>query len=321
MGQHQPPHSLVITRQVQSALDEDLGSGDITAALIAPEAIVTANIICREAMIVCGIPWVEEVFRQLNRTLFTSPSAFLLKKEGCCFPLAWWNEIKEEKAHLNSKITLEWATQDGAALTPGSTLCTLRGNARAIVSGERVALNFLQTLSATATIAHSYAAAVAGTSVRILDTRKTLPGLRLAQKYAVRCGGCYNHRNGLFDSILIKENHIQATGSIIASLLAAKNHHIPNIEVEIEVESIAELRQALDAGAKHILLDNFTLADLKIAVAETRKRARLEASGGVTLDNIRAIAETGVDAISIGALTKNIQAIDLSMRIIDFAIP
>lgn len=316
MGQYQPPHQLIITRQVQTALDEDIGSGDLTSTLIAPELTAIATITCHEAMIVCGIPWVEEVFQQLSTRFFTPHSAFSHKREGCCSPLPWWNEVKTENINQNNKVNIDWTIQDGAAIESGNTLCTLRGNARAILTGERVTLNFLQTLSATATLAHNYAIAVAGTGVRILDTRKTLPGLRLAQKYAVRCGGCYNHRNGLFDSILIKENHIQSTGSIAKSLLATQNQ-IPQIDVEIEVESITELHQALAAGAKHILLDNFTLTDLQTAVAKTQKRARLEASGGVTLENVRAIAETGVDDISIGALTKNIQAIDLSMRIIE----
>lgn len=280
MGYHQPPPASIISQQVRIALDEDIGSGDLTAELIALMTTATATIICREAMVVCGIPWVEEVFKKLNDI-----------------------------------VTIEWSVQDGEKISANSTLCTLHGNARTILTGERTALNFLQTLSATATLAHSYAVAVAKTNVRILDTRKTLPGLRLAQKYAVRCGGCHNHRLGLFDAILIKENHIQAAGSIAQAIFIA-NQQFPNVNIEIEVESITELHEALAAGAKHILLDNFDIPALKLAVAETKGLARLEVSGGVNLDNVTAIAETGINDISIGDLTKNIKAIDLSMRII-----
>lgn len=280
MGYYQPPPASIISQQVRIAVYEDVGSGDLTAELIALTTTATATIICREAMVVCGILWVNEVFKQLNDT-----------------------------------VIIEWLVQDGEAISANSTLCTLHGNARAILTGERVALNFLQTLSATATLAYNYAVAVAKTNVRVLDTRKTLPGLRLAQKYAVRCGGGCNHRLGLFDAILIKENHIQAAGSIAQAIFIAKQQ-FPNVNIEIEVESITELHEALAAGAKHILLDNFDISTLKLAVAETKGRARLEVSGGINLDNVMAIAETGVNDISIGALTKNIKAIDLSMRII-----
>lgn len=280
MGYHQPPPASIISQQVRIALDEDIGSGDLTAELIAPTTNATATIICREAMIVCGILWVNEVFKQLNDT-----------------------------------IIIKWSVQDGDAISANSTLCTLHGNARTILTGERTALNFLQTLSATATLAHSYAVAVEKTNVRILDTRKTLPGLRLAQKYAVRCGGCHNHRLGLFDAILIKENHIQAAGSIAQAIFIA-NQQFPHVNIEIEVESIIELHEALAAGAKHILLDNFDIPALKLAVAVTKGLARLEVSGEVNLDNVTTIAEIGINDISIGALTKNIKAIDLSMRII-----
>jgi len=277
------PSPQLIARQVRMALEEDLGSGDLTAALIPEGACSTVTLICREAAVLCGIPWVDEVFRQLD-----------------------------------ARIHIAWEARDGDPIAPGALLCTLRGRTRALLSGERSALNFLQTLSATARMARRYADAVAGTGVRILDTRKTLPGLRLAQKYAVRCGGCANHRNGLFDAILIKENHIQAAGSIAAALDTARRQS-PGVEIEVEVESLDELRQALTAGARRILLDNFDLARLRAAVAETCGRARLEASGGVDLDTVRAIAATGVDDISVGGLTKHVQAVDLSMRFVETA--
>jgi nicotinate-nucleotide pyrophosphorylase (carboxylating) len=274
-----PPH--VISRQVQIALEEDQGSGDLTATLIAATACSTVTLICREAAVLCGTAWVNEVFRQLD-----------------------------------ARIHIHWNAHDGAAIAPDTVLCTLHGNTRALLTGERTALNFLQTLSGTATITRCYVEAVAGTGVRILDTRKTLPGLRLAQKYAVQCGGGANHRIGLFDAILIKENHIQAAGSI-ANALAAARRQSPDVEIEVEVESIDELRQALAAGAKRILLDNFELAGLHVAVHETAGRARLEASGGVDLDQVRAIAATGVNDISVGGITKHVRAVDLSLRFID----
>lgn len=272
------PH--VLTQQVQAALVEDIGSGDLTAALLSANAKSTATITCREAIVVCGIPWVEEVLRQLD-----------------------------------ASVRFDWTVQDGDAVPPGALLCTVHGNTRSLLTGERTAINFLQTFSATATITRRYVEEVAGTGVRILDTRKTIPGLRVGQKYAVRCGGGANHRNGLFDAILIKENHIQAAGSIAAALDAARRH-TPRVKIEIEVESIGELRQALAAGAECILLDNFDLGGLRAAVIEAKGLARIEASGGVNLDNVRAIANTGVDDISIGGITKHIQAADLSMRII-----
>ena len=277
---HAPPPEL-ITRQVQLALEEDLGSGDLTAILVPREAHSKVTIVCREVAILCGTLWVDEVFRQLD-----------------------------------TRIRIEWEVHDGDAVAPDTLLCTLDGNTRALLSGERTALNFLQTLSATATSARHYADAVAGTGVRILDTRKTLPGMRVAQKYAVRCGGCANHRQGLFDAILIKENHIQAAGSIAAALDVARRHS-PGVVSEVEVESMDELRQALAAGASRILLDNFDLAALRAAVVETAGRARLEASGDVSLETIRAIAETGVDDISVGGMTKHVHAVDLSMRFVE----
>lgn len=268
----------LIASQVAVALAEDLGNGDLTAALIPPAAQAQATVISREAAVLCGQEWFDAVFAQLDTT-----------------------------------IQINWSVQDGSALQPDQTLCTLSGPARAILSGERTALNFLQSLSGTATLAQRYVQAVAGTGVRILDTRKTLPGLRLAQKYAVRCGGASNHRVGLYDGILIKENHIMAAGGIHQAVAQARQHS-PGMPVEVEVESLEELQQALDAGAEAMLLDNMSLAMLAEAVTITAGRARLEASGGVNLDTIRAIARTGVDDISVGELTKHLRAIDLSMR-------
>lgn len=268
----------LIASQVAVALAEDLGNGDLTAALIPPAAQAQATVISREAAVLCGQEWFDAVFAQLDTT-----------------------------------IQINWSVQDGSALQPDQTLCTLSGPARAILSGERTALNFLQSLSGTATLAQRYVQAVAGTGVRILDTRKTLPGLRLAQKYAVRCGGASNHRVGLYDGILIKENHIMAAGGIPQAVAQARQHS-PGMPVEVEVESLEELQQALDAGAEAMLLDNMSLAMLAEAVTITAGRARLEASGGVNLDTIRAIARTGVDDISVGELTKHLRAIDLSMR-------
>ena len=264
---------------VQRALAEDLGSGDRTAALMPQAAQVQARVISRERAIVCGRAWFDEVFAQLD-----------------------------------ARVTLSWEIQDGDSVQAGQTLCTLRGPARAVLSGERTALNFLQTLSGTATTTRAYVDAVRGTAAVILDTRKTLPGLRRAQKYAVTCGGGQNHRMGLYDAILIKENHIRASGSISAALAAARAAGGEHVPLEIEVENLEQLHAALAAGAQRLLLDNFDLAGLRSAVAVTAGRARLEASGGVTLANLRAIAETGVDYISVGSLTKNVQAIDLSLR-------
>ena len=265
---------------VQRALAEDLGSGDRTAALIPQAAQAQARVISRERAIVCGRAWFDEVFAQLD-----------------------------------ARVTLSWEIQDGDSVQAGQTLCTLRGPARAVLSGERTALNFLQTLSGTATTTRVYVDAVRGTAAVILDTRKTLPGLRRAQKYAVTCGGGQNHRIGLYDAILIKENHIRASGSISAALAAARAAGGERVPLEIEVENLEQLHAALAAGAQRLLLDNIDLAGLRSAVAVTAGRARLEASGGVTLANLRAIAETGVDYISVGSLTKNVQAIDLSLRL------
>ncbi len=262
------------------ALDEDLGSGDRTAALIGAGAVSRVELVCREQAVLCGRAWVDEVFRQLG-----------------------------------GEMEIDWRYSDGDLVPPGAVVCRMSGNTRSLLSGERTALNYLQTLSGTASLARRYADRVAGTGVRILDTRKTLPGLRLQQKYAVACGGCDNHRIGLYDAILIKENHIQAAGSVAAAVTAALAM-APDIGVEVEVESLAELEQALDAGAKRVLLDNFSLEQLREAVAFNAGRARLEASGGVSFDTIREIAETGVDDISVGALTKDVTAVDLSMRFV-----
>ena len=263
---------------VQIALQEDIGPEDVTSKLISEDEFILASVITREPAIICGVDWFEEVFNQLD-----------------------------------SEIFIEWEVDDGEAVVADQQLCSLSGSARALLSGERTALNFLQTLSGTATLAHAYAEAVKGTQARVLDTRKTIPGLRVAQKYAVKCGGCDNHRIGLFDAILIKENHILAAGSIKEAVEAAR-FNSPELSVEVEVENLDELQQALDAGVDRIMLDNFDNGQLIEAVRINQKRAELEASGGVTLDSIRGIAETGVDFISTGAITKDIKAIDLSMR-------
>jgi nicotinate-nucleotide pyrophosphorylase (carboxylating) len=273
-----PPSPDAIRDDVARALAEDLGSGDLTADLIPISLRAEAAVISREAAVVCGTPWFDEVFHRLDPA-----------------------------------VRIDWKIRDGDEVTPNQVLCTLAGPARALLSGERTALNFLQTLSGTATRVRRYAAAVAGTGARVLDTRKTLPGLRLAQKYAVRCGGGQNHRLGLYDAILIKENHILAAGSV-GEAVAAARRAAPGKLVEVEVENLDELQQALTAEAEIILLDNFSVADLRRAVALRYGAVKLEASGGVTLDNIRAIADTGVDYISVGALTKDLQAVDLSMR-------
>ncbi|MES9860055.1 MAG: carboxylating nicotinate-nucleotide diphosphorylase [Candidatus Thiodiazotropha sp. LLP2] len=268
----------LISGQVSQALAEDLGSGDLTAALLDPSAVVEAQIISRESAVICGIPWVEEVYRQLD------PS-----------------------------IELAWMVADGDAIAEDQVLCRLKGNTQMLLSGERCALNYLQTLSGTASIARLYADAVRGLNVRIMDTRKTIPGLRLQQKYAVQCGGCHNHRFGLYDAVLIKENHIRVAGSIHAALAKSRELVPEGVSIEIEVESLDELQQAIQAGAQRVLLDNFTLLQLRDAVKMAGGRARLEASGGIQLESLRDIAETGVDDISVGALTKDVRAIDLSM--------
>ena len=277
-----PPDPQLVLEDVTRALAEDLGSGDVTAELLAPDACAQAYVITREAGVLAGSAWFDDCFRRLD-----------------------------------AQIEIGWRCADGAHIAPNDTLCTLRGNARALVGAERCALNFLQTLSGTATVTAAYAAAVLGTRATILDTRKTLPGLRRAQKYAVRCGGGANHRIGLFDAILIKENHIAAAGSLSGAVRAARARH-PQLLLEGEVEDFAELDEALGAGVDRIMLDEFTLPDIRSAVAHVAGRVPLEVSGGVSLERLPELAATGVDYISIGALTKHVRALDLSMRI-DFA--
>lgn len=271
-----PEQEIIAT--IRHALQEDIGDGDLTALLIAETSLSEARVISREAAVLCGTSWFDRVFKELDGGSHTI-----------------------------------WNAKDGDAIRPEQVLCTLQGLSRALLSGERTALNFLQTLSGTATIARRYSTAVEGTGVKVLDTRKTLPGLRHAQKYAVRCGGCHNHRKGLFDAILIKENHIQAKGSLTAAVHEAKATASEGIPIEVEVKNISEFREALDMGVERLLLDNFDLVELEAAARETRGRAKLEASGGITLDNIRAMAGTGVDFISVGGLTKDVKAVDLSM--------
>lgn len=268
-----------ITANVRAALAEDIGSGDITAQLIPAERMARARVITREAATICGTAWVDEVFRQLD------PS-----------------------------VQVVWNVADGERAMQDQTLFTLEGPARVLLSGERSALNFLQLLSGVASRCREYAELVEGTAVKLLDTRKTLPGLRLAQKYAVTCGGCHNHRIGLYDAFLIKENHIAACGGI-AQAIATAHQIAPGRPVEVEVENLDELQQALDAGADIIMLDELDHDDMRTAVALTAGRAKLEASGGINRDNLRSYAETGVDYISIGTLTKDVKAVDLSMRL------
>ncbi len=277
----QPPVAEAIRADVARALAEDIGPGDVTAALIDPAARARARIVSREAAVLAGSPWAEACFRQLD-----------------------------------PQVRIAWHRHDGDAIAADEVVCELAGNARALVAGERNALNFLQTLSGTATVTRSYVDAVAGTRARILDTRKTIPGLRLAQKYAVRCGGGHNHRMGLYDAILIKENHAVAAGGIGPAIRAARAAS-PGVFLDCEVESLDELREAIDAGADRVLLDEFSDAQLREAVALAAGRVPLEVSGSVNLEHVRQIAQTGVDCISIGALTKHVHAVDLSMRFED----
>jgi nicotinate-nucleotide pyrophosphorylase (carboxylating) len=266
---------------VAAALAEDIGSGDLTAALIPQALSGRATVMTRESAILCGIPYVEESFRQVD-----------------------------------SAVSFQWRAAEGDPVSADQTLFTVEGPARALLTAERCALNFLQLLSGTATAAHSYAVLLEGTACRLLDTRKTIPGLRTAQKYAVRVGGGHNHRMGLFDGILIKENHIAAAGSIALAVAAAKRS-AGTIPVEVEVENLAQLEQAIDAGADIALLDNFSLPALREGVAMNagaKRRLKLEASGGITTETIREVAKTGVDFISVGSITKHVRAVDLSMR-------
>jgi nicotinate-nucleotide pyrophosphorylase (carboxylating) len=267
-----------IKQSVKTALAEDIGSGDVSGDLIPKTSSCHATVITREDAIICGIDWLNETFNQLDPT-----------------------------------ILIDWQIKDGDKVKANQIICKLFGPAHALLSGERTALNFLQTLSATATIANQYANAISSTKAKVLDTRKTIPGLRLAQKYAVSCGGCKNHRIGLYDAILIKENHILAAGSILNAVKSARSSN-PELSIEVEVENLDELQQALEVKADRVLLDNFDIKTLIEAVKIANKSAELEASGNVTLKTIREIAETGVDFISTGAITKNIRAIDLSMR-------
>ncbi|HEV7984576.1 MAG TPA: carboxylating nicotinate-nucleotide diphosphorylase [Steroidobacteraceae bacterium] len=271
-----------LPEQVACALREDVGPGDITAGLIAARTRAQARVLCREPAVLCGSAWFNEAFRQLD------PS-----------------------------VEIRWHFRDGDRVAADSILCELEGAVRVLLTGERTALNFLQLLSGTASTTQRYVAAVQGTACRILDTRKTLPGLRSAQKYAVRCGGGTNHRLGLYDMVMIKENHIAAVGSIAAAVSAARRK-APGVRVEVEAETLEQVREALVAGADIIMLDNFSLEQMRAAVAMNRAHAppsELECSGGITLESLRTIAETGVDYISVGSLTKHVTAIDLSMRI------
>jgi len=271
-----------LAAQVDAALREDIGSGDVTAALVPAAQRVRGAVIAREEAVLCGRPWAEETFRRLD-----------------------------------PQVRLAWRASDGERIAAREAICEIAGPARAVLTGERTALNFLQLLSATATVTRRFVDAVAGTGCRILDTRKTLPGLRGAQKYAVRCGGGDNHRFGLYDQVLIKENHIAAAGSVTGAIEAARRT-APGLKVEVEVESLAELEEALGAAPDIIMLDDFSLADMRTAVSLTRARSRavqLEASGSVSLETVREIAATGVDYVSVGSLTKHVRAVDLSMRL------
>jgi len=266
--------------QVARALEEDIGSGDVTAALVPADRMARASVITREAAVLCGRPWFDATFAEISRD-----------------------------------VRIEWRVAEGAEIKSGELLCTLQGPARAMLTGERTALNFLQTLSATATAARRFVTAVAGTRCQILDTRKTVPGLRIAQKYATRVGGARNHRLGLYDAVLIKENHIAAAGSIAAAITAARAK--TQAMVEVEVENLDQLSQTLTARPDQVLLDDFSLDDLRAAVALNRAQGspvKLEASGGIDLDNVRDVALTGVDFISVGSITKHVRAVDLSMR-------
>jgi nicotinate-nucleotide pyrophosphorylase (carboxylating) len=268
-----------IARNVTAALAEDVGSGDLTALLTSPESVASATVVSRSNTLLCGQGWFEACYRRLD-----------------------------------PRVVIAWHVAEGTNAAPGTVVCTLHGPVRALLTGERTALNFLQLLSAVATMTRRYVDAIAGTRAAIVDTRKTLPGLRIAQKYAVKTGGGVNHRLGLYDGILIKENHIAAAGGVGPALAAARRIAPTGIWIQIEVENLDQLREALDADARMILLDNMDPGMLRAAVAIAAGRAELEASGGITLENVRAVAETGVDRISIGSLTKDVRAADLSMR-------
>jgi nicotinate-nucleotide pyrophosphorylase (carboxylating) len=275
------PSRAAISAQIAAALEEDIGSGDVSAELIRADRLCTAHLITRQGGVLAGTDWVAAVFEQLS-----------------------------------PEVQLEWQVSDGDRLRPDHLLCIISGPARAVLSGERTALNFLQLLSGIATRTGRYVQAVAGTRARILDTRKTLPGLRSAQKYAVTVGGGHNHRMGLYDMVMLKENHIAAAGGIADAIKQARTR-FPNIPIEVEVEGLDQLDEALSASPERIMLDNFTLDDLRDAVQRASGKAILEASGGITLETIGSIAATGVDEISVGELTKNIEPLDLSLRVVD----
>jgi len=268
-----------IERNVRTALAEDVGGGDLTAPLIPSGQRVRAAVLCRQRAVICGQPWFERTLRQLD-----------------------------------PEVEIAWDVPEGATVAAGARVCSVQGEARALLAAERVALNFLQTLSGVATVTRRHVEAVAGTRAKIVDTRKTLPGLRLAQKYAVRVGGGSNHRMGLYDAMLIKENHIAAAGGIRQAITQARKLERRGDWIQVEVENLGQLKEALDAGATMILLDNLSVAQMGEAVRIAGDRAELEASGGITLDNVRAIAETGVHRMSVGALTKDVKAVDFSMR-------
>ncbi|MBM4227008.1 MAG: carboxylating nicotinate-nucleotide diphosphorylase [Gammaproteobacteria bacterium] len=272
-----------LAENVRLAMAEDLGGGDLTAALIPAGRRARARVIVREAAVVCGTRWFDAVY-----------------------------------AAVDPSVQVQWQVEDGAKVEADTVLCEITGSARALVSGERPALNFLQSLSGTATVTARYVAQLAGTTTRLLDTRKTIPGLRRAQKYAVKCGGGYNHRAGLYDGILIKENHISAAGGVMAAIQALRATDTP-VPIEVEVETLAQIEEAIAAGADMLLLDNFALTDMREAVALAAGRVPLEASGGFDFDDLPAVAATGVDYVSVGALTKHLRAVDLSMRISDLS--
>ena len=268
-----------VETNIHASFAEDIGSGDLTAQLIPQQTQASAQVISREQAVICGRPWFNQAFLQLDPA-----------------------------------IKINWLIEEGQQVIANTKLCTLQGNARALLTAERTALNWLQSLSGTASLAYDYAQAVAGIDVKVLDTRKTVPGMRIAQKYAVKMGGCENHRVGLHDAILIKENHIIACGSLQQAVLQSRQQH-PDVLIELEVETLDQLEQALSLPLDRIMLDNFSLDQMREAVKQVQGRIKLEASGNVNLKTIRAIAETGVDYISVGVLTKDIQAVDLSMRV------
>jgi nicotinate-nucleotide pyrophosphorylase (carboxylating) len=277
MAKHPVPENVEVI--ARAALMEDVGTGDLTALVIPPSIRCDARVSVREHAVLCGIPWFEAVYRLIDR-----------------------------------EISIDWHAADGDEVDAGFTICRLRGCARNLLTGERTALNFLQTLSGTATVTREYVRVLEGTRARLLDTRKTIPGLRLAQKYAVVCGGGHNHRFGLYDAILIKENHIAAAGSIGGAVRAARKART-DVPVEVEVESLDQVEEALEAGAKMLLLDNLSIEQIREAVSRVAGRALLEASGGLDQSRLRQVAETGVDCISVGALTKHLRSIDMTMRV------